>query len=251
MEYDKSNVPNTYDAGREISESKKHNQLDYFIKNIQKTDVANVIDLGCGTGRYSLALADTFDAPVVGVDPSRKMLDQARSKFNDSRISFVDACGESIPLSDGSADLVFMSMVLHHLTSVKSTAQECGRVLRGQGKVCIRNTVAEEISSYPYLGYFPNIRSIIQHQLISKEYLIECFQAAGFELIAHQSVWSEISTDWRSFADKIALRADSFVAQLDESEFVSGLSMLQIKAEGSGSDEKVGLNVDSFVFQKL
>src|SRR5438876_12065580 len=36
----------------------------------------NVLDLGCGTGRLSQALAVHFDATVIGIDPSRKMLTQ-------------------------------------------------------------------------------------------------------------------------------------------------------------------------------
>lgn len=34
--------------------------------------IARIVDLGCGTGRYSEALAAHSDARVVGVDPSEK-----------------------------------------------------------------------------------------------------------------------------------------------------------------------------------
>jgi ubiquinone/menaquinone biosynthesis C-methylase UbiE len=39
-----------------------------------------VLDLGCGTGRFSEALAAQFDAHVIGLDPSLKMLQVAREK---------------------------------------------------------------------------------------------------------------------------------------------------------------------------
>jgi len=251
MDYDKTSVPDTYDSGREISAAAKYQQLEFFIENLQIEDVAEIIDLGCGTGRFSEALADAFEARVVGIDPSQKMLTLARSKSTRSNISFKLAHGEVVPLADNSADMVFMSMVLHHLTSLENTASECGRILRGGGNVCVRNTVSDEISSYPYLDYFPSINSIIQKQLLSRKQLNDVLEAAGFKMVAHQTVWSEISSDWRSFAEKIKLKADSFVAQLDESEFKSGLSALRTKAEGEDSNEKVGLNVDSFIFQKL
>jgi SAM-dependent methyltransferase len=38
----------------------------------------DILDLGCGTGRYSAAHADLFNARVIAVDPSLKMLAEAR-----------------------------------------------------------------------------------------------------------------------------------------------------------------------------
>jgi len=40
-----------------------------------------ILDLGCGTGRFSAALRARFEAEVIGIDPSKKMLEQARSFF--------------------------------------------------------------------------------------------------------------------------------------------------------------------------
>ncbi|MFD1156978.1 class I SAM-dependent methyltransferase [Roseovarius aestuarii] len=250
MDYDKTNVPDSYDAGREISVASKFKQLEFFVKNIPAEDIASIVDLGCGTGRYTSVLAEAFEATVVGVDPSKKMLHQARSKSTSGKTSFEHASGEAIPLDDGSTDLVYLSMVLHHLTSLRGTAIECARILRDNGRVCIRNTVADEVSSYPYLDIFPSIGSIIQEQLYSRLELINEFKTAGFVLTAHQTVYSEISPNWEKFAEKIALRADSFVSQLEDSEFEAGLSLLRAKAETLGSGERVGLNVDSFIFQK-
>jgi trans-aconitate methyltransferase len=39
-----------------------------------------VIDIGCGTGRFSELLAAHFGVRVIGIDPSLKMLDEARCK---------------------------------------------------------------------------------------------------------------------------------------------------------------------------
>ncbi len=251
MDYDKTNVPETYDAGREISGSEKSRMLAYFASNISADKVAAILDLGCGTGRLTQALSDTFDAGVVGVDPSQKMLDQARQKTASQRITFKRAAGETLPLDDGSVDMVFMSMVLHHLNDPQQTFHECQRVLRSGGHVCLRNTVTDEIPSYPYLDIFPSIRSIIEGQLISRAQLEQFMTAAGFERAAHQSVWGEISGGWQAFADKVALKADSFVARLEEQEFVSGLAALREKAGHSDPNERVGQNVDRFIYRRL
>ncbi|HEX9913640.1 MAG TPA: methyltransferase domain-containing protein, partial [Candidatus Bathyarchaeia archaeon] len=39
-----------------------------------------LLDIGCGTGRYSIQLAETCSLQVTGVDVSEKMLNQAREK---------------------------------------------------------------------------------------------------------------------------------------------------------------------------
>ncbi len=250
MDYDASNIPVTYDAGREISVSAKDRMLEFFRTNLSSGSIAEVLDLGCGTGRLTQALSNTFDARVVGIEPSQKMIDQARAKTTSDRITFKQASGESLPLDDGSVDMVFLSMVLHHLVNPQETFNECRRVLRSGGYVCLRNTVADEIPSYPYLDVFPSIRSIIEGQLISRAQLHRYLTVAGFEQAAHLSDWDKVADSWQTYADKVALRADSFVARLDTQEFVTGLAALREKAKCRDASEKVGLNVDQFIYRK-
>jgi SAM-dependent methyltransferase len=140
-------------------------------------------------------------------------------------------------------------MVLHHLADPAQVARECARVLRPGGCVCIRNTVADEIGSYPYLDIFPGIGAIIEDNLMSRARLDALFAAAGFERIAQETLWHEIAPDWPAFADKIALKADSFVARLPDAAFESGLEVLRAHAKRAPADEKVGLNVDHLVYR--
>ena len=249
MDYDSSNIPSSYDAGREISPQKKLKALKFFIDNLSIDQVSTIIDLGCGTGRFTAALSDQFDANVIGIDPSLKMLVQAREKHKN--ISFKQASAEQLPLSDDFADMMFMSMVFHHISNHEKSVRECHRVLRPGGVVFIRNTFADEINSYPYIDIFPSMRSIIESQLITKEKLKQMFSSSGFKLNARQTQWEEISPNWQAFADKIALKADSFVARLDDSEFESGLKRIQDKAKTDSGQYPVGLNIDSFIFSKM
>jgi Methylase involved in ubiquinone/menaquinone biosynthesis len=82
-------------------------------------------------GTLSQGLAARFDAKVIGIDPSEKMLDQARSKDPDHRIRYEAGRGESIPPPDNSIDLIFMSMIFHYFDNPHLAARECRRVLRG------------------------------------------------------------------------------------------------------------------------
>jgi SAM-dependent methyltransferase len=100
--------------------------------------ISVVVDLGCGTGRFSEMLAAEFGARVIGLDPSEKMIDQARRKLATSPVVFGRASAHELPLPDGCVDLVFMSQIYHHLPDPAAVARECQRVLRVGGYVCIR-----------------------------------------------------------------------------------------------------------------
>lgn len=130
MDYDATAIPAVYDRAR----SHGPEMLDLWMRTIAvhvgDLPISTILDLGCGTGRFTDALATSFGAAVIGIDPSGKMLGQARAKAIQGRVRYVRSSGESLPLADQSIDLIFMSMVFHHFTNRRAVAEECRRVLR-------------------------------------------------------------------------------------------------------------------------
>src|SRR5262245_18637233 len=120
--------------------------------------VRTILDIGCGTGRFAVPLAAHFSAPVVGVDPSAKMLAQAR---RDPCVHFVQGQGEHIPLRDRGVDLVFTSMAYHHFTQRSVVATECCRALQPGGSVFVRTGVRERMASCPYAPFFPTLFRLV------------------------------------------------------------------------------------------
>src|SRR3977135_830133 len=107
MDYDATDIPGTYDRGRNHGPEVLDLWMNVVSSHVEGQRIKTILDLGCGTGRFSEALAVRFDAEVIGVDPSSKMLEQARSKQHDARIRYEPGHAESIPLPADSVDLVF------------------------------------------------------------------------------------------------------------------------------------------------
>ncbi|HEX2095579.1 MAG TPA: methyltransferase domain-containing protein [Longimicrobiaceae bacterium] len=105
----------------------------------------SVLDLGCGIGRLTAALA-ARGARVVGVDVSREMLRRAREEVPSPNVTFLHASAGSLPLPDGSIDVVVASYVFQHLLDddlFRTAAGEIARVLVPGGLTVLTDGIGE------------------------------------------------------------------------------------------------------------
>jgi len=247
MNYDKTEIPATYDKARALSPETRRLWQDLLSVHVDQAEISLVIDLGCGTGRFSELLAAHFGVQVIGIDPSLKMLDQARRKPAIGNVVYCQGLAEALPFSDGCADLVFMSMVYHHLTDPSAVAKECHRVLCHGGYAFIRNGTRE--SDFPHRHFFP-LRALIESDLPSRRDIEAVFTVSGFTPVVHQVVTQVTAPNWPSFVEKSALRGDSFLARLSDDEFQRGLAALRTHGDAINQDDAVTEEIDWFVFTR-
>ena len=247
MEYDRTTMPANYDAGRGYRPAVMAAWLETIARWVPKRlDI--VLDLGCGTGRYSGALSTRLASPVVAIDPSEKMLADAARKMAPN-VRYVRAMAEALPLADGVVDMVFMSMVFHHFSNPRQAVRECRRVLRPGGVVCLRAGTTDQIDSQPSVAFFPTARKIAQQFLPSRSSIEAQFPSAGFAVAAYELVRSEAGENWSAYAEKVACRADSVLVQVPDHEFEEGLATLRAYALKQPEVNPVMEPVDFFVFR--
>ena len=138
-------APN-YDAGRSLPEEAMETWRAAITRYVMPEATLMVLDLGCGTGRFSAAIADWFDTEVVGIEPSAEMLRAARTS-QPPGVAYAQGRAEELPLADQSCDWAWLSTVVHHFDDLRRVAGELRRVLRPGGAVLIRSGSPEERTS--------------------------------------------------------------------------------------------------------
>ena len=86
-----------YDLGRNLT-SEATDALMELLRGYVVCPVNLVVDLGSGTGRFTSALAQTFSAQVLGVEPAPNMRVTANAKPHPASVRFVQGQAESMIL---------------------------------------------------------------------------------------------------------------------------------------------------------
>lgn len=122
--------------------------------------VGRALDVGCGTGRSTVALSE-IAAEVVGLDSSREMLALVKTR---ERIHYTEARAERMPFADAAFGLVNVACAFHWFTR-REFLLEARRVLRPGGWLVIYNhgivgkmngnDAYERWNKVQYLGRYP------------------------------------------------------------------------------------------------
>jgi ubiquinone/menaquinone biosynthesis C-methylase UbiE len=146
VDYDATAIPAGYDRGRSLSADTLELWMDTVASHVAERP-RHIVDLGCGTGRFSDPLAVRFGAKVIALDPSAKMLAEAAGKPNRGPVRLIRAAGEAIPLASNTIDLLFTSMAYHHFRDTARVAQECRRVCRQRAVTFVRTGTRDRVET--------------------------------------------------------------------------------------------------------
>jgi malonyl-CoA O-methyltransferase len=131
-----------------------------------------ILDLGCGPGFFSCALAQMYPkAQIVGVDIAQLMLMQARKKYSWRRKwPLVAANMTQLPFASGVFDLVFANQVIHWGESLPQVFRELNRVMNTNGCLMFTTlgpdtfkelkTAWAEVNTYAHVNEFPDMHDV-------------------------------------------------------------------------------------------
>ncbi len=198
------------------------------------SEASIILDLGCGTGIYTVGLMEETGATTCGFDPVPGMVGQARNKSHD--VNWFNAVGEWMPLRPGVLDCIFSSQVWHHIEDKQGTADECGRVLRAGGHVVIRTISHEQLHEKVVFRYFPEIKANQLRVYPSNEEFRLYFRDAGFRDIVFHAYSLERYQPVEEFVEIAEKRLWSMFRPISEEGLRRGVEALRRYREESGGE---------------
>ena len=189
---------------------------DAYLRLIDLPRPATILDLGCGTGVVTRALAtrDAFAGTVTGIDQSPHFIAAAErlSAGVADRVEFAVADAHELPFPDAHFDAAVAHTLVSHVRDPVAVLAEAARVVRPGGSVAIFDGDYASLTfgcSDLQLGRAvePALQSIIMSSPAVMRVLPRLLPTAGLRLIATQAhVYAEVgsSTFMLSLAETYA-----------------------------------------------
>ena len=179
--------------------------LERLARLARERKPARALDLGCGAGHASYALARGGTQRVTAYDPSSDMLAvvaQEAAKRGHAGIETCVGAAEELPFQSGTFDLVVTRYSAHHWADVPRALAECARVTMPGGRLIVIDVIAPES---PLLDTFLQVVEFLRDGSHVRDYRVSEWRAmqsaAGF---------SETSADhW-----KLTMEFESWIARI-------------------------------------
>lgn len=140
---------------------------------------ARVLEIGCGTGRHTLKLANQGN-DVVGIDQSSGMLAEARRKVKNDSATFIEADFLTYEkFSKQSFDAIIVSLVIEHIKDINFFFKKTASLLKTDGKIFI-SEIHPERTAQGTFAHFKDPGS-------GEEIKLECFAHKESDILSEAS----------------------------------------------------------------
>ena len=164
-----------------------------------------VLDLGCGGGHVSFAVAP-HAAEVVAYDLSQEMLSAVRHVAGERGLTNIrtqDGVAEALPFPDASFDFVFTRFSAHHWYDLPTALAGMRRVLKPGGTAVVMDIVSPDAAALH--DTFLQTVEILRDPSHVRDYRvaewIDLLRAAGFRPVA--PILSKLKLDFTRWVERI------------------------------------------------
>jgi ubiquinone/menaquinone biosynthesis C-methylase UbiE len=197
--------PQAFDTTRYTSDN-----LTFWVPQLirmgQLTPATPLLDLGCGTGGFTLALQAVTGAQVVGVDVSFRLVQYAAHKPASYGLWWVQGHADALPYAEATFARVLLSLVLHQVPHRAQTLTEVRRILQPGGLVIIRTITPEAMRERIPFRFFPTMAEMEVRRLPTLVDLEALLRGAGFTRMRSEVVERHKAVDFQAVHTELQAR---------------------------------------------
>lgn len=223
---DYEKIAESYDKGRSLSEQNIDLWLGLFSKYSRADEGSRVLDLGCGTGRFTIPMAYKLNYVMTGADSSEEMLAEARKKDIKRVIRWDYMDAQDLAYEDAYFDIVFISHLLHHVDSPQKVISECRRVLTDSGVILVRYGPIEYIRNDVEHTFFPETLDIDEPRTPDVLTVETWLHDARFSGIETQEIIQKTYASSEAHLQAITVKGTSVMTMITEDAHKRGLQKL-------------------------
>jgi ubiquinone/menaquinone biosynthesis C-methylase UbiE len=231
VDYD-GRMGSVYVAGRGMAPEEVRRWTAALAAYLPEQRPLRILDLGSGSGRFTPGLAEEFQGPVYGVEPSDQMRETAERGAAHPAVTYLKGSAEDIPLPEASVDGVLMFLSFHHFPDQLKALQEVHRVLRPGGVAFLRSQFADLMPDLFWYDYFPSARAVDAGMYLTVEQSQQLARQAAL-VPDDEPVWvtTEEPRTLRAAYERLKLRALSTFEHLPEDEIAPGFERFAVDVE--------------------
>jgi ubiquinone/menaquinone biosynthesis C-methylase UbiE len=201
----------------------------YLLQENTPSSGFRVLDVGCGTGNNTLLFQRATKARMFGLDPSLGMLKEAIRKAPE--IEFVQAAAESLPFPPGHFDMLFMTEVVHHLSSLEEALLEMLRALKSGGHLCVVTQSHEQIEQRMTSRFFPATVDVDKARYPDIPVIESAMLDAGFSETSSKSYRFAPVILGPEYLETVSRKGYSMLHKISDAAYQKGLGSLRLAYE--------------------
>lgn len=233
---DYEKIAELYDKGRSLPDHITGLWMDIIKRYSGAQEGAKVLDLGCGTGRFTIVMANELRYRMVGADSSEAMLIKARGKDTTKSITWDCLDAQNLTYTDKTFDVVFMSHLLHHVDSPAKVISESKRVLKDSGAILVRYGPMEYIRNDVEHTFFFEVLDIDEPRTLTIETVEKLLSDAGFSGIRTEVIKQQTYNNSAAHLESIRNKHTSVMTMISQESYEQGLKKLSEYIEENRDD---------------
>lgn len=172
--------------------------VDVITDLVPLDNISKALDIGCGGGIYSKALAEMGVASVTGVDFSEEILKGAKENCKEyPNISFKQGNARNTGLESNDYNLILERALIHHINDLQNCFEEAYRLLENKGIYIVQDRTPEDCllkgNEHHIRGYFferfPQLIEKETKRRYDSKFVLKILSDVGFKEIQEVKLW--------------------------------------------------------------